>query len=160
MNNPIPVDLSMASDLSGAVQDLSMSGADAKMVKPFNMPGTVDCYSGLTCSRASANPVCCDAPGADGGFSDTCVASSAACKAMSSKATPYECGQAADCGAGMVCCGDIGKSMSGKSFFNSTTCAASCTGTETQLCVTATECKTGTMCVGAAIVGRDVGLCQ
>ena len=61
----------------------------------------------------------------------------------------------------MVCCGDLGTSKSGKKFFKDTVCAASCSSTQTQLCVTAKECKTsGAMCVGQAISGRDVGLCQ
>ena len=136
------------------------AGGDMTAVTPFNMPGKVFCYSGPLCSTSSAMPICCDSKG-DGGFSDTCVATAAACVAMDAQAKTFACGQAADCGTGMVCCGDIGTSNSGKKFFSSTVCAASCTSTETQLCVTASECKTsGASCVGQTITGRNVGLCQ
>lgn len=147
-------------DMSASAMDLAGGGtADLSMVTPFNMPGKVFCYDNLLCSTSSANPVCCDAR-ADGGFSDTCVASVAACTASDPQATAYQCGQAADCGSGMVCCGTIGTSKSGKMFFQGTTCAASCGSGQTQLCVTAAECKTGTSCVGQSITGRDVGLCK
>ncbi len=146
------IDMSASADLSAS--------RDMTMVTPFNMPGQVYCYSGPLCGTTSATPVCCDSK-TDGGFADSCVASAAACLAMDSQAKTFACGQAADCGSGMVCCGDIGTSMSGKKFFNSTTCAASCTGTQTQLCVTASECKaSGVSCVGQTITGRNVGLCQ
>lgn len=150
-------DLGGAADMSASAADLSGAGDMTKIV-PYNMPGTVFCYD-TTCSTTSPKPICCDSR-ADGGFSDSCTATAQACLATDSTAKTFACGQAADCGSGMVCCGDIGTSNSGKKFFNSTTCAASCTSTQTQLCVTASECKTGTSCVGAAITGRDVGLCQ
>jgi hypothetical protein len=151
-------DMGMADMQSG--MDLSASSGDLLMVTPFNMPGSVFCYSGALCSTSSATPVCCDSK-TDGGFADSCVANAAACLAMDSQAKTFACGQAADCGQGMVCCGAIGTSGSGKKFFTSTTCAASCGSGETQLCVSATECKTsGAHCVGQTITGRDVGLCQ
>jgi len=53
-----------------------------------------------------------------------------------------------------------GMSSSGKEYLDGTSCAASCPSGQTQLCVTASECKTGTSCVGADLTGRDVGLCQ
>ena len=135
-------------------------GADMTAIAPFNMPGKVFCYSGPLCSTTSAMPVCCDSKG-DAGFSDTCVANATACTAMDSGAKTFACGQAADCGSGMVCCGDIGTSNSGKKFFSDTVCAASCGSSQTQLCVTAAECKTsGATCVGQTITGRNVGLCQ
>jgi len=139
---------------------MDMTGStDMKTVTPYNMPGKVDCY-GTPCTVASANPVCCDAPVDGGDFSDTCVASAQACLAMSSSAKTFACGQAADCTAGQICCGNIGMSSSGKSYFVSTMCAPSCPSGNTQLCVTANECKSGTQCTGAYISGRDVGLCQ
>ncbi len=144
------LDMSASADLSGS--------HDMTMIAPFNMPGQVFCYGTLLCATNSATPVCCDAK-TDGGFSDTCT--SAATCAADTQATAYACGQAADCGSGMVCCGDIGMSSSGKKFFKGTSCAASCTSAQTQLCVTAGECKaSGVSCVGQAISGRDVGLCQ
>jgi hypothetical protein len=104
--------------------------------------------------------VCCDSK-TDGGFADTCVPNAQACLAMDSQAKTFACGQAADCGTGMICCGTIGMSSSGKKFFSSTSCAASCATGDTQLCVAASECKTaGAHCVGQTITGRDVGLCQ
>jgi hypothetical protein len=143
------------------IKDMAMAPDGMTPVTPFNMPGKVDCYQGLTCTVGSASPICCDAKVDGGTFTDTCVASSAACTASDPKATAYECGQAADCGAGKICCGDIGTSMtSGKKFFRSTSCQTACPGMQTQLCVTAGECKTGTMCTGASISGRDVGLCM
>lgn len=152
-----PVDLSMTVSNDMAVVQ---SQPDIKTVTPFNMPGSVDCYSGPKCSTASATPICCDAK-ADGGFSDTCVASTGACMAIDPKAKVFACGQAADCGAGMVCCGDNGMASSGKPFIDNSVCAASCTGkTPTQLCVTAAECKTGTTCVGQTVSGRDIGVCM
>lgn len=150
-------------DLSAAAADLATGGGpavDMRTVTPYNMPGKVFCYGSLTCSTTSASPVCCDTR-ADGGFSDACVATVSACTAMDPQARAYQCGQAADCGTGMVCCGTTGMSGSGKQFLSATTCAASCTGTQTQLCVTATECKTsGASCVGEAISGRDIGVCK
>ena len=101
-----------AADLSASAVDLT-TAADLSMVAPFNMPGKVFCYTGPMCSTTSANPVCCDSRG-DGGFVDTCVASAAACTTMDAQAKAYACGQAADCGSGMVCCGVIGMSGSGK----------------------------------------------
>ena len=144
-----------------STMDLAGSGgADfASAVTPVNMPGMVDCY-GTNCSTSGADPVCCDSA-TDGGFADTCVASAAACLATDSSAKTFECGQAADCSGGKVCCGDIGKANSGKSYFKSTSCAASCTSTQTQLCVSASECKSsGAHCIGQSISGRDVGLCE
>jgi hypothetical protein len=150
-------DMGMA-DLSVAM-DLSAS-ADMTMIAPFNMPGQVFCYSGPLCSTSSAKPVCCDSK-TDGGFADSCVPNAGVCLAMDSQAKTFACGQAADCGSGMICCGSIGTSNSGKPFFNSTSCAASCATGQTQLCVTASECKaSGTSCVGQTITGRDVGLCK
>lgn len=147
-------------DLHVSVMDLSASSADMTMIAPFNMPGKVFCYTGPLCSTTSASPVCCDSK-TDGGFADTCVANAAACLAMDSQAKSFQCGQAADCGAGMVCCGDIGMATSGKPFFTSTTCAASCPSGQTQLCVAASECKaSGVSCVGQTITGRNIGLCQ
>ena len=153
-NDLAPADLQVSMDLSAS------SSADMTMVAPFNMPGKVFCYSGPTCSTTSANPICCDSK-TDGGFADTCVANAGACLAMDSQAKTFQCGQSADCGAAMVCCGNIGMTTSGKPFFTSTACAASCPTGQTQLCVTATECKaTGVACVGQTITGRAVGLCQ
>ena len=134
---------------------------DAHPVVPFNMPGMVYCYGTLTCSTTSATPLCCDAEGSDGGFSDTCVADVPTCTATDATAKTFQCGQAADCGAGMVCCGSLGTATSGSSFFNSTTCAASCPAGDTQLCVADGECQTsGTTCMAKDISGRAVGLCQ
>lgn len=139
--------------------DLAAGGGDMTVITPFNMPGKVFCYSGPLCS--SPTQVCCDSKGADGGFSDTCVASAADCLATDPQAKTFACGQAADCGSGMVCCGSFGTSKTGKKFFESTVCAASCASSETQLCVTTSECKaSGTSCVGQDITGRNVGLCQ
>jgi hypothetical protein len=153
-------DLAKSEDLKGFEMDLSAEIDGGKMVTPYNMPGEIDCYSGPKCSTTSSTPICCDAP-ADGGFSDTCVASVAACTATGSSATPYQCGQAADCTGGMLCCANTKtSSSSGKTLFKSTVCAASCPSPEIQLCVTAAECKTGTQCVGQSIEGRDVGVCQ
>ena len=147
-------------DMSAAVDMTSGGGGDMTAITPFNMPGSVYCYGGPLCSTSSAMPICCDAKG-DGGFTDSCVATATACTAMAPQASTFACGQAADCGSGMVCCGDIGTSKSGKKFFNDTVCASSCSASQTQLCVTATECKTsGAMCVGQTISGRNVGLCQ
>ncbi|MCU1280358.1 MAG: hypothetical protein JWM53_3904 [bacterium] len=150
-------------DLSAAAPDLATGGgtaADMKMVTPYNMPGKVFCYGSLTCSTTSASPVCCDTR-ADGGFSDACVATVAGCAAMDPQARAYQCGQAADCGSGMVCCGTTGMSGSGKPFLSATTCAASCTSAQAQLCVTAAECKTaGASCAGQTLSGRDVGVCK
>jgi hypothetical protein len=154
-NDQSVADLSMS---AGA--DLSASAPDMTVIMPYNMPGKVFCYSGPACVTPGATSVCCDSR-TDGGFADTCVASTAACLAMDSTAKVFECGQAADCAGNKVCCGDIGTSTSGKKFFNSTSCAASCTGTQTQLCVTAAECKaSGVSCVGQSITGRAIGLCQ
>ena len=154
-NSETPADLSStAHDMSAAVD---MAGGDMKPVTPFNMPGKVYCYNGPLCSTTSATPICCD-EGTDGGFSDTCVANAAACSGTDAKT--FACGQAADCGAGMVCCGAVGTSSKGKMFIDSTTCATTCGTGLTQLCVTASECKTGTSCVGADVSGRDIGLCQ
>jgi hypothetical protein len=145
-------DMQVAMDLTG--------GGDLTAVTPFNMPGQVFCYGGPLCSTTSASPVCCDSK-TDGGFSESCVANAAACLAMDAQAKTFACGQKADCGGGMVCCGSIGMSSSGKKFFMSTSCAASCGTGQTQLCVTAAECSTsGAHCVGQTITGRDVGLCQ
>jgi hypothetical protein len=146
-----------AMDLS-VPMDMSAS-SDMPMVVPFNMPGSIDCY-GSTCSTSSASPVCCDSS-VDGGFTDTCVASSSACLAMDPQAKAFQCGQAADCSGGQVCCGNLGTSNSGKSYFVATACAASCSSGQTQLCVSTGECKAaGVQCVGATISGRDVGLCK
>jgi hypothetical protein len=146
-------------DLSASAADLT-SGGDMTKIVPFNMPGSIYCYSGPLCSTSSANKVCCDSK-TDGGFSDACVPTAAQCLAMDSMAKTFECGQAADCASGQICCGDITTSSSGKKGFKSTSCATSCTSTQTQLCVTAAECKaSGVSCVGADITGRDVGLCQ
>lgn len=153
-------DMGTADLSASAGADLSAS-ADMTMVQPFNMPGSVFCYSGPLCSTTSAMPICCDSKNPDGGFADSCVATATACTAMDPKAKTFACGQAADCGSGQICCGSLGMSSTGKTFFNSTYCAASCTGTDKQLCVTATECKaSGVSCVGQTITGRDVGLCQ
>ncbi|HEX8950668.1 MAG TPA: hypothetical protein VF945_02430 [Polyangia bacterium] len=143
------------------VADMTASSGDMTMVTPFNMPGFVFCYSGPLCSTTSATPICCDIKNPDGGFNNSCVATAGACTAIDPQAKTFACGQAADCGAGMVCCGDIGTSNSGKKFFNSTTCAASCGSTLKQLCVTKAECTaTGVSCVGQTITGRNVGICQ
>jgi hypothetical protein len=143
---------------SGGPSDMSASAMDAgdmKVVTPYNKPGKVDCYQGLTCSTPGSTPICCDSA-VDGGFTDTCVASGGC-----SGGTAYQCGQAADCTTGLICCGDIGTSKSGKSYFRGTSCAATCPSGNTQLCVTASECKaSGVQCVGTTISGRDVGLCQ
>ncbi len=148
-----------APDLSAA-RDLAAGAQDMAMVMPFNMPGMIDCYNSTPCSTSSATPVCCDSK-VDGGFADNCVASANACLAMDPSAKTFACGQAADCGAGMVCCGDIGTSGSGKPFFTDSVCAASCTSNQTQMCVSDGECKTaGTHCLGQTISGRDVGLCK
>jgi len=146
------------SDMGGdlAVSMDMTAGVDMTMVKPFNMAGSVYCYGTLLCATSSPSmKVCCDNR-ADGGFSDTCVANANACPGGKT----FACGQAADCPASQVCCGDIGTSSSGKKFFNDTVCAASCGSSQTQLCVTAAECKSGTTCVGQSITGRDVGLCM
>ena len=149
-----------APDMTATVMDLSASPGDMTMIAPFNMPGSIYCYTGPVCSTSSANKVCCDSKG-DGGFSDSCVPSAGACLAMDSQAKTFECGQAADCNGGQICCGTIGTSSSGKPFFTSTQCAASCASGDKQLCVTATECKaSGVSCVGQTITGRNVGLCQ
>lgn len=149
-----------APDLSASMDLTVSSSGDMTLVTPYNMPGKVFCYSGPACMTSSATPVCCDSKG-DGGFADTCVANAAACVAMDPQAKTFACGQAADCGTGMVCCGSTGTSSSGKTFFNSTTCAASCAAPLKQLCVTAGECKTsGASCVGQTITGRAVGICQ
>ena len=124
-------------------------------IQPYNMPGKIFCYGSLTCS--SPMQVCCDLRvSADGGssFMTSCAANAAACP---TGAATYECGQAADCGSGQVCCGTQGTSGKG---LKSTQCAASCGTGQIQLCVTKTECKTGTMCVGADLSGRDVGVCM
>lgn len=149
------------------VADLSMSGgdlsasADMTMVMPFNMPGTIFCYDTNCMTSNASMKVCCDAKNPDGGFVDSCVASAATCTATNPMAATFECGQAADCGGGKICCGDIGMSASGKKFFKSTTCSATCTSMQSQLCVTAAECTTsGAKCVGQTITGRNVGLCQ
>jgi hypothetical protein len=139
-----------------AAADMAVTGTDMKVIAPFNMPGEVDCY-GITCSTTGADPICCDSQ-VDGGFTDTCVASAGACTGSSAKT--FACGQKADCSGGQVCCGDIGKATSGKQYFKSTTCAASCASPETQLCVNGSECLSGGNCVGADISGRNVGLCQ
>jgi hypothetical protein len=159
-NNPdggAGVDMSMAVDMSGSSSGGDMAGG----TKPDNTPGMIFCY-GATCMTSSAAPVCCSskgAPGSDGGFLDTCVATSADCVG-GTQDTPYECGQAADCKSG-ICCGSIGMTTKGTPFFNSTKCEASCASGETQLCVTATECKTsGAMCAGQKISGRNIGLCK
>jgi hypothetical protein len=153
-------DLAMKSDLAVVAGDMSATAADMKAVTPYNMVGSVFCYASTACSTTSANPICCDAEG-DGGFTDTCVASAAACTASDSAAHAYQCGQAADCGSGMVCCGTITTSGTSSSHLYATTCAASCGSGETQLCVTSSECTTsGTTCVGKDITGRDVGVCQ
>lgn len=154
---------STSADMGGpdlqAPMDFAVQG-DLSAVAPFNMPGQIDCYNGPLCSTTSATPVCCDAR-VDGGFTDNCVASATACLAIDPKAKPFACGQAADCGAGMICCGSTGTSSSGKTFFKSTQCATMCASGDTQLCVTATECKTaGAHCLGQSITGRDVGLCK
>jgi hypothetical protein len=152
-------DFSALADLSAA-RDLSASQPDMKTITPYNMPGMVYCYDSTPCSTSSASPVCCDAP-ADGGFADTCVASEAACTTASSEAHAYQCGQAADCGAGRVCCGAITVSSSGASHFTGTSCAASCGTGQTQLCVAASDCTiSDTSCMGKSVSGRDVGLCQ
>lgn len=148
-------------DFTTGPQDLSASPSpDLAMapVTPYNDPGNVFCYGTLTCSTTGAAPVCCDEKGDGGSYTDTCVANAAACSGMDS--TTYACGQAADCGTGMVCCGTIGTSSSGKPYFSGTTCEASCGSGETQLCVTAGECTSGTSCTGQEISGRKVGLCQ
>jgi hypothetical protein len=149
-----------APDMS-AVADLSTAASgDMTVIAPFNMPGSVFCYTGPLCSTSSADKVCCDSKG-DGGFSDSCVPSAQACLAMDAQAKTFECGQAADCTGNKLCCGTIGMSSGGKPFFTSTQCAASCATGDTQLCVTASECKTsGAKCVGQTITGRNVGLCQ
>jgi hypothetical protein len=148
-------------DMSVTTHDMAMSGgSDMTMVVPFNMPGQVDCYNSPTCATASATPVCCDSK-TDGGFTDNCVASAQACLATDPQAKTFACGQAADCGGGMICCGTIGTSGSGKQFFTSTQCAASCAAGDTQLCVADAECKAAsTHCNGITISGRDVGLCK
>lgn len=157
-SNDTPADLSMSADLHVAA-DLSGGSGDLSAVAPFNMPGKVFCYNGPLCTTSGATPVCCDSK-TDAGFADTCVANAAACTAMDSTAKTFACGQAADCGAGMVCCGTGGTSSGGKPFLDSTACAASCATGETQLCVTAAECKTGTTCAGMDVTGRDVGYCM
>jgi hypothetical protein len=158
-NSETATDQGVVADLQVSM-DLSATSGDMTMVSPFNMPGKVFCYGGPLCSTTSATPICCDSK-TDGGFSTSCVATAAACLATDAQAKTFRCGQAADCGGGMICCGTIGTSGSGKKFFTSTTCAASCASGDTQLCVTATECKaSGVSCVGQAITGRDVGLCQ
>jgi hypothetical protein len=144
-------------DLSVPGADLPAAVPDMTTVMPYNMPGKVFCYSGPACTTPGST----SDSRTDGGFADTCVASAGACLAMDSTAKTFECGQAADCGGTKVCCGDITTSNSGKKVFNSTSCAASCTGTQVQLCVTAGECKaSGVSCVGQTITGRAVGLCQ
>ena len=158
-NNNSSSDMSASADLSASGGDLS-GAPDMTTIMPFNMPGTIFCYDTNCMTSTPSMSVCCDSR-VDGGFNDSCVASSAACLAMDSTAKVFECGQAADCGSGKICCGDIGTSSKGKQFFNSTTCATSCTGTQIQLCVTASECTSSTAkCVGQVITGRAVGLCQ
>ena len=153
-------DMAVAADMHAASDLTASASGDMTAVAPFNMPGSIFCYSGPVCSTTSASPVCCDSR-TDGGFADTCVASAASCLAMDSQAKTFQCGQAADCGAGMICCGSVGTSSSGKPFLNSTSCAASCASGDKQLCVAASECKTsGASCVGQSITGRDIGLCQ
>lgn len=147
------VDLSMGPDLSASQPDMT------KPVTPYNMPGMVFCYDAPACSTSSAMAVCCDAAGADGGFSDTCVANANACAGTGSRT--YACGQAADCTTGQVCCGTTKTSSSGKLELTGTNCAASCATGQTQLCVTAGECSTsGATCAGQDASGRDVGLCM
>ena len=162
-----PVDAAGGMDSAMPPADAAGGMDAAPPVMPFNMAGSVFCYGSLTCSTMSAAPVCCDAKvSVDGGtatFTDTCVASAAACAAMSTMATSYQCGQSADCASAMVCCGALGMSSSGKAFFTSTTCAATCpsSATSAQLCASNSDCTTsGQTCVGKAISGRDVGLCQ
>jgi hypothetical protein len=133
---------------------------DAHPVMPFNMPGMVYCYGMLTCSTTSAMPVCCDSPDGDGGFGDTCTADIASCTAMGTMARAFQCGQAADCGAGMQCCGQLGMSSGGNPFFNGTTCSATCAATDTQLCIADGDCTGGLHCMAKRISGRNVGLCQ
>lgn len=153
-------DMSAAADLSAGGGDLS-GAPDMTAIMPFNMPGTIFCYDTNCMTSNASMKVCCDSKNPDGGFVDSCVASAGACTATDPMAKTFECGQAADCGTGKVCCGSIGMSSSGKKFFNSTTCAASCTSMQTQLCVTASECTSSTAkCVGQVITGRAVGLCQ
>ena len=148
-------------DLSMSSADLSASVPDMMTVMPYNMPGKVFCYTGPACTTPGAASVCCDSKGADGGFTDSCVASAAVCTNSDPMAKTFECGQAADCGGSKVCCGNITTLSSGKKSFSSTVCAASCTSTQTQLCVTAAECTaSGAKCVGQSITGRAVGLCQ
>jgi hypothetical protein len=155
--------LDMTSGDQSVPPDQSVAAVDmTKIVTPYNMPGSVYCYSSTACTTPGGSSVCCDAAG-DGGFTDTCVATIAACTTGDPSAHAYQCGQAADCGSGMVCCGTVATSASGSMHFSGTgtTCAASCAAGDTQLCVSNTECATsGTTCVGKEVSGRDVGLCQ
>jgi hypothetical protein len=155
-NNETPADLSTGADMSAAVD--MVAGGDMA-VTPFNMPGKVYCYDAPLCTTPGATSVCCDAR-VDGGFTDSCVASAQACTNIDPSAHAYACGQAADCPGGQICCGATSTSGTGKMSLAGSTCMASCPAGQTQLCVTASECKTGTHCTGADITGRDVGLCQ
>ena|SRR5581483_767634 len=122
----------------------------------FHLSCWIYCFGTPACNGAT--PICCDASGPDGGFTDTCVASLMACPSPSHA---VQCEETADCMGGQVCCTHVGMSSRGTPYINGTACAASCAGTNNQqMCKADAGCPAGMHCMAQRISGRNIGICM
>jgi hypothetical protein len=131
-------------DDGGGNPDASASGAGDGGGNPpacMSVDGGAQCSSPLmvACGSSTCNTsteyCCVDTNIADGGQTQTCVPPNGTC---STTATTIHCDEAADCAGGAVCCGNFPR----PGVQGNTSCLASCTGFQSQLCRTDSECGT------------------
>jgi len=131
------------------------AGATDTIFCPF---GVGDAGASLYCVHGTQH--CCE-PASGAG---TCNATATPCGTGD---TDWQCQDAGDCGAGMVCCGSgtlviatppCGNYATG---FHGTHCATSCNAsTEIQMCSANTGCSGGQMCTPFRAKGAQVGGCH
>lgn len=123
--------------------------------------------SGNGCTGAT--PSCCDIRGADGGFSNSCVAqNAAACVGAGADGTGFfECADNTGCPGAQKCCVSKYSDWDGAVFDNScgkffggggTHCAADCSDSA-EVCSSNADCTGGTTCQASKVANKNYGLC-
>jgi hypothetical protein len=137
------------------VTDTARADAPARDVVLMSTPSAVFCFGAGSCT-GGPTPVCCDSH-VDGGFTDTCVATPAACRGDA-----FECDDGTDCFDG-VCCATTGFNASGGLILLGSRCTTlpetGCRTPERQVCADPGQCS-GNPCVPMHASGRDIGLCN
>lgn len=114
---------------------------------PPTVTRSINCNSNAVCT---GNDVCCS-------LNNTWAKGTGTCKPTCGAERTFACDDASDCATGLVCC----MTTDGGAQAIAASCAASCSGSQEQLCsLTASECTGGKSCMARAMFSPDVSTCR